>query len=50
MSRLFYLVGLLISCSQTAALTIEDTKTETIPMDNSVDKSVDSGELEDTAG
>ena len=42
----FFLGAFLISCSQTAALTIDGTTTETIPMDNSVD----SGELEDTAG
>ena len=50
MSRFFFLAVFLIACSQTAVLTIEDTETETIPVDNSVDNSVDSGELEDTAG
>ena len=46
MSRFSYLIAFLISCSQTAALAIKDTETETIPVDNSVD----SGIIEDTAG
>jgi hypothetical protein len=46
MSRFFYIIAFLISCSQTAALTTMSVETETMPVDNSVD----SGELEDTAG
>ena len=48
MSQFFYIVLFMMSCSETATLAIEDAKT--IPVDNSVDNSMDSGELEDTAG
>ena len=48
MSRFFYIILFMMSCSETATLAAEDTKT--IPVDNSVDNSTDSGELEDTAG
>jgi len=42
--KLLPLLVFLLACSQTATLTIDDAGT--IPVDNSVD----SGELEDTAG
>ena len=42
--KFLFLTAFLFSCSQSATLAVKGT--ETIPVDNSVD----SGELEDTAG